>query len=242
MIKVAVFVEGMTEQEFVIALVTSLVGNKGLHVALGRQWKGKVTITPTGPVGDVDFFVLVIDCASDEQVKTQVRDQYPSLVAAGYTTIIGLRDVYPFDRADIEPIRKALIVGLPTAPLVPQIHLAVMEVEAWFISETTHFPKIDDTLTLPFIVGCGFDIVNRLGSSWDEPARTLDSIYKLANKSYLTASGGKKKNRVLRTLRAMSIEDLYVDVRQKLPELDGFISSIETALFPPIALETVNPL
>lgn len=172
--KVAIFVEGLTEQEFVVSLVSAIVGKRGLYVILGRQWKNKVIIIPTAaPKGAIEFQVMVVDCASDEQVKTQIREQYRTLVAAGYTAIIGLRDVYPSPRVSLPRIQGKLHSGLPVAPIVPNMHLAVMEVEAWFIDELTHFAIIHATLTVPSIVANGFDIVGNRGDTWDHPADVL---------------------------------------------------------------------
>ena len=229
--KVAIFVEGMTEQEFAVRLVSALVGNKGLHVILGRQWKGKVTITPSIPTGYINFYILIVDCANDGQVKTQIREEYPSLVAAGYTAIIGLRDVYPQPRSDIHLIQTLLSKGLPIGPVTPQMHLAVMEVEAWFIGETTHFARIDHALTVPFILVNGFDIVGNLADSWQHPAKVLDEIYRLVSKKYVDSRGQKSKRRVSRTINALSLEELYVSVRKQLPAFGAFLTSIEGALF-----------
>ena len=221
----------MTKQEFAVRLVSALVGNKGLHVVLGRQWKGKVTITPIIPTGDIDFYVLIVDCANDGQVKTQIRDQYQTLVATGYTAIIGLRDVYPLACSDIPQIQAHLSAGLPTGTVTPQMHLAVMEVEAWFIGETTHFARIDHALTVPFIVGNGFDIVGNLADSWQHPAKVLDEIYRLVSKKYVDSRGQKRKRRVSRTINALSLDELYISVRKQLPAFDAFLTSIEGALF-----------
>jgi hypothetical protein len=229
--KVAIFVEGMTEQEFAVRLVSALVGNKGLHVILGRQWKGKVTITPSITTGEINFYILIIDCANDGQVKTQIREEYPSLMAAGYTAIIGLRDVYPHLRTEISLIQKHLSKGLPAGPVTPQMYLAVMEVEAWFVGETTHFARVDHALTVPFIVESGFDIVGNLADSWQHPAKVLDEIYRLVNKKYVDLRGQKRKRRVMRTINALSLEELYISVRKQLPAFDAFLTSIEGALF-----------
>lgn len=228
--RIAIFVEGMTEQEFVIALVTALVGKRGLHVLLGRQFRGLVTIQATESSNDPEFIVLVVDCANDEQVKTQIREQYTTLVTAGYSAILGLRDVYPLKREDIPAITAGLGIGLPSGPVPTEMHLAVMEIEAWFIGEKTHFSRIHETLTVPFIVGNGFDIEGVQADGWNHPAETLDQIYRLANLSFTGARGRKDKRRVQRTLRALSLDEMYVNVQVQIPALAGFITGVETAL------------
>jgi hypothetical protein len=229
--KVAIFVEGLTEQELVVGLLSALVGQRGVNVLLGRQWKGKVIVQPSTPDPSCAFFAFVVDCANDEQVKTQIREQYPSLVASGYTAIIGLRDVYPSPRSDLASIYAGLGKGLPIGEVAPEMHLAVMEVEAWFLAEVTHFARLHHTLSASFIVAAGFDVVGTAGDAWDHPAEVLDSIYKLANLRYMTARGAKSKKRVQRTLRALSLDELYVRVRPRIPAFDGFISNLESALF-----------
>ena len=184
--KVAVFVEGLTEQELVVELISALIGVRGANVVLGRQWRGKVVVEPGSIVPGVDFLVFVIDCSSDEQVKTQIREQYPTLVASGYSSIIGLRDVYPLTRADIPAIQAALVVGLPRGPVIPEMHLAVMEVEAWFLAESTHFARLHSSLTVPYIVENGIDIASTASDAWDHPTVVLHRIYKLAGMSYVS--------------------------------------------------------
>ncbi|MES2368812.1 MAG: hypothetical protein V4554_04880 [Pseudomonadota bacterium] len=228
--KVAIFVEGMTEQEFAVQFITALADSSRLHIVLGNQWRGKIQITGTSPEGSVDLYVLIVDCANDVQVKTQIVDQYPSLVAAGYTDIIGLRDVYPCKHTDIPKIQKYLALGLPNGLVSPQMHLAVMEIESWFLGETTHFARIHNDLTVPFIVSKGFDIDKLPCDSWEHPAKVLDDIYQLVGARYAT-NGRKTRRRVLRTTKALSMENLYITVRQQTPALDGFISSVEDALF-----------
>lgn len=228
--KIAIFVEGMTEQEFVIALVTSVVGAKGLQFERAQQLRNSVVISHVAPEEDTKFFILVVDCRGDSQVKSQIREQYQKLTAAGFTSIIGLRDVYPLAREDIEKIQQTLDKGLPSGEVKASLYLAVMEVEAWFIAESTHFEKIDPLLTHDVRVAAGFD-TTRHPDLWDHPAETLHAIYKLGNKAYVDSAGSKTRNRVQRTLRALSFDEMYVNVRSRITALDGFVNEVERALF-----------
>jgi len=82
-----------------------------------------------------------------------------------------------------------------------------------------------------FIVGNGFDITENSADSWQHPAQVLDDIYRLSGKKYVGSRGQKNKRRVLRTINALSFEELYLNVRQQLTAFDGFLTSIEGALF-----------
>lgn len=228
--KVAIFVEGMTEQEFVVALVTALTGSRGLEIELAQQFRGKVVISSARPSNETEFYVLVVDCCGDSQVKTQIREQYASLVKAGYTSVIGLRDVFPIPRDQLQMLKDSLGVGMPRGTIPASLHLAVMEVETWFLAEMQHFSKISGELTIGHLEQNGFDMTLH-PESWENPAITLDQIYKLAQRAYLRGDGSKSKKRVQRTLRALSYDEMYVTVRNRIPALDGFINNVEAALF-----------
>jgi hypothetical protein len=223
--KIAIFVEGMTEQALVVWLVESIAGAAGLQVVLGKQFFGKVNITAVATDPNVAFYVLVVDCCNDDQVKTQIRDQYPTLIAGGYTEIIGLRDVYPSAAADVPHIAAHLLTGLPTTPITPKIHLALMEVEAWFIGEITHFPRLSPALSLAAIEAAGFPLSTKNAETWENPATTLHSIYKLQKFAYK-----KTKKQVQRTVASLSFHELSGHVRKQLPALSGFLNDIEQAL------------
>lgn len=229
--KAAIFVEGMTEQEFVVAIIKAIAGNKIHHIDKGVQFRGKVQISGNNIANSTKFYFLVVDCTNDEQVKTQIKEQYPSLAKAGYTSIIGLRDVYPKARADIPRIQAGLNAGLPNNPITPEMHLAVMETEAWFLHETTHFQRIHPSLTVPHIVSNGYDITSKLGTSWEHPAEVLDNIYKLANARYMTPQGRKIKRRIRRTIDALSIDELYFTGRNQLSDFDQFLTSLEKTIY-----------
>jgi hypothetical protein len=93
--KVALFVEGLTELEFVKSLITELCGARGIAFEIYEQYRGNLVLVKVERPPGASTHILIADCHSDDQVKTQIRDQYPSLVAAGYSHVIGLRDVYP---------------------------------------------------------------------------------------------------------------------------------------------------
>jgi hypothetical protein len=91
----AVFVEGLTEQEFTIRLLTELAGKHGIEFEVHRQDRGYLSLVDFIPHESPVIHVLVANCCNDGQVKSQIKDQYNSLKSAGYSLIVGLRDVYP---------------------------------------------------------------------------------------------------------------------------------------------------
>jgi hypothetical protein len=113
-----------------------------------------------------------------------------------------------------------------TGPIPVQMHLAILEIEAWFLEETTHFLRIDPLLTPAAIAAAGFDLGGTPGASRPHPAETLDNIYKIAKKRYR-----KRARHIKRTLAALSHDEMYVTVRGVAPSFDEFLTSIEASLF-----------
>lgn len=229
MTKVAVFVEGLTEAELTAELLISLCGKRGIAIDLHKQFGGTLHFLESRGANGAKLSALVANCSTDGQVKTQIRDRYAGLVAQGYTRIIGIRDVYPFLRTEIPALEAAKHVNLPAGPIPIDLHFAVMEVEAWFLDEITHFERIHANLTISRLVSAGFDVAKHQGDTWDHPAATLNAIYQLEGRAWK-----KTGDHVRRTVQALCMESLYTNARTRSASLSAFIESLEVALFPPI--------
>lgn len=224
--KVAIFVEGFTEQQFVIKLIRSIAGKRGVTFEIQEQFCGLLQLVEMRQVEGAEFFVLMVNCNNDAQVKSQVISQHAALTRNGYSKIIGLRDVFPHGHDQLHKVREFLAVGLPEQGAPIEIVLAILEVEAWFIDEHTHYERIDASMTLESIVAKGHDIESTRGDAWPQPAIKLHEIYSEWGLAYK-----KKTNQINRTVNALSDEELYVTVRGKSPSLDVLICSLEEFLF-----------
>lgn len=232
--KIAIFVEGLTEQEFVQSFLKSLYGSKGFHLQIKKQFGGKLLLEVDNPAPGTTDFVLLVNCQTDNQVKSQIREQYPTLVSAGYSCIIGLRDIYPDLHHTLPKYKAALRVSLPVGKVPIFMHLSVLEIEAWFLDELTHFQRIDPALTITAIVASGYDLLNVTGEQWEHPADTLDNIYRLAGKRYR-----KKTRHIQRTINALCPEELYVTVTGRAPHFAQFLATLEAAIFPEVTAVTI---
>jgi hypothetical protein len=224
--KLAVFVEGLTEQEFIIKLLIEIAGSRELEFNIHTQFKGALSFTELRSSPSPEISVLVANCATDKQVKSQIKARYEGLKAAGYDLIIGLRDVYPFTHSDIPTLESFLMTGLPSDSVPISMHLATMETEAWFIEETTHFANIDSNITTTQLVASGFDPSAIRAYQLSNPADTLNTIYKTVGKSYT-----KSKKHISRTINAISYEELYINTKDKAPSLMKLISALELGIF-----------
>lgn len=236
--KMAVFVEGQTEQTFVARLVREIAGAHQLQIETqkavgkrGRRVSYQVYATPSFP--DVRFYVLIVDSSGDATVVSDICDQYESLRSSGFSRIVGLRDVYPIPRAGVQRlehgIQNALAFRIPRALLPVQVVLAVMEIEAWFIAEHRHFAKIAPSITDDRVrrklgfhpSSAGIDKVEEI----KHPSKKLDEIYQLGGRRYR-----KRKREARRTVNALDCDHLYLEVRHRVTRLGALIHQLNAFL------------
>ena len=235
--KLAVFVEGLTEQEFVASLVEKVGGRNRVciekHKASGgRRGTGRAyELVDKSPDSDQHYFILIVDCGADNRVVSDVRDQYHGLVASGYRSIIAVRDVYPVARDDITNLQRGLSRRLPTEPIQVVLTLAVMEVEAWFLAEHTHFQKIDPQLTLPRIVAeLGLDPSAPAPAVEDLPlpSNDLRRIYQIVGLDY-----HKTKTEIQRTVQSLDYGLVCLELSGRVPSIAPLIMELDSFFSPP---------
>jgi len=78
-------------------------------------------------------------CWYSVQINLRKSREYDNLSKKDYSLIIGLRDVHPISRADIGKLEAGLPRFVKTKPIPVEFILSVMEVEAWFLAEHSHF-------------------------------------------------------------------------------------------------------
>ena len=157
------------------------------------------------------------------------QNTYDGLVAQGFETILGVRDVYPDTTyANIPLLRNGLRLYLKASPIEVKFVLSVMEIETWFIAEHTHLQKLHSSLTPSLIKSrLGFDPSTDDIQLRPHPTEDLDNIYHLAGLKY-----AKNKNRVQRTVNVLDYERIYLELPAKLPDLKTLVDTITKFLTP----------
>ena len=229
--RLAVFVEGYTEVMFVERLIEEIAGNHRVLIeqrvirggGATRRTMGlvKAAKSPTGQ----KYFVLIVDCGGDEQVKTRMLEEHQNLTAKGYLGIIGIRDVRPkFTHADIPKLEANLPKYVKTSLIPVQFILSIMEIEAWFLAETTHYQKIDPSITVEAIKArLGFDPETDDMEQRVAPADDLKNCYAIGGKTYL-------KHQAKNTVGALDYTLIYMEHCNKFRYLKRLITSIDTFL------------
>lgn len=231
--RLAVFVEGQTEQIFMQKLIREIAGEANLQLqtmkAFGRSKKRFLQQQYTTPdLPDIRYFVLIVDSGGDETVVSDILEQYESLAKKGYSRILGLRDVRPrWSRRDIPKLERGIAKAmrqLPRSALPVDVLLAVMEIEAWFIAEYSHLEKI--RITREAIKReLGFDPSTDDIEMVDNPSVLLNRAYKLVGRSYK-----KKKGQVQAVVNRLDYERLYLGISQEVPRLGALVRALDLFL------------
>ncbi|MBY0232909.1 MAG: hypothetical protein K2W96_26805 [Gemmataceae bacterium] len=229
--RLAVFVEGYTEVVFVERLVEEIAGQDKVLIE-HREIRGGATVRRTfaqvraaRPDTGQKYYILIVDCGGDHQVKSRILEEHEGLTKAGYQAILGLRDVRPdFTRDEIPRLERGLPYGIKTKLCPVEILLAVMEVEAWFLAEATHLFRIDPAITAEAVkAALGFDPSADDMEQRDAPATDLAACYALGGKAY---SKGAAKD----TVDALDFAEMYLARSGRVPRLKRLIDRIEAFL------------
>lgn len=166
--KMAMFFEGRTELEFSSKLIQELARYSAVTIETrklrgvtthDRSSKLITTIHTDSAGNESKHFFLLFDCAGDTAAKSRMMAEYDHLARSDYSEIICQRDVAPaFTLADVPLLERTLPLFVQTKPIRVTFILSVMEIEAWFLAEYTHFPRIDAAITSDAIAAVlGFD-------------------------------------------------------------------------------------
>jgi len=228
--KLAVFVEGYTEVVFVERLIEEIAGQNNVlieHKIIrggSRVPRMMSVIRGARPNTGQNYYVLLFDCGGDELVKTRIREEHENLTRAGYSRLIGIRDVRPIPPSDIPKLEAGLPKYIRTKLAPVTFILAIMEIEAWFLAEATHYSKIEPSITVAAIrATLGFDPENDDMAQRLCPADDLNACYAIGGKAYV-----KYKAKV--TVDTLDYALIYMELRNKINYLDRLISILDAFL------------
>ena len=229
MYKIAFFVEGQTEMLFLEKLLAEIFGQKKIAVETQRTKGGKscaktvVKIKSPTIDGSTKYYALISDCGSDSRVASEVADNRESMIKAGFSKIIGIRDVFPRTIEELPEVRKYLYHRIPQKDIAIRHILGIMEIESWFLAEHTHFEKIDPALSVNLIEkNLGFNPEADNMELRANPAKDLTNCYRLVSKTY-----NKKERNAKRTIELLDYSLLYFVLPMKVSSLSELISEIE---------------
>ena len=245
--KVAFFVEGPTEAFFIRSLLTELVTQQRIRFVEcdlkgGSEGNPRVISILAEDIlnPQQQYQINIYTCNADNHVNQDVIENLPTLQREGFTRVIALKDL----RGDYKGIDGMMHAHVPTdypqqksiqslifrnSPILVTSIIAVMEIETWFLSETTHYERINSKLTQALITA------NRSSLGADpfvddmeqvlKPAELLNDIYQLVRVNY-----SKKKSVRERTISKLDMAEIYFQLPDKLASLKELTQAIDSFL------------
>ena len=230
--RIAVFVEGLTEQIFVTKLFEEVLTTNKLAIVNTKMTGGVScpininTIRAEIENADTEYYILIVDCSGDSTVKSYLLDQRQSLINAGYSVILGLLDLFPNTKPEFHRKLAGLLYGVPQKPIPIKFTISIAEIESWFIGESTHFLNIDPSLTCGNIEGnIGYDPSTHDVEDIVHPTHDLNSIYQIVGKTYV-----KNKVSIQETIDALDYGEVFFELPNRIPSLQDFINKINEAI------------
>ena len=198
--KVAIYVEGITEAGFVY----QLIGEK-------YQWDWSrvqiecLNLDPKEAANEIrdigldsapDYF-LIYDSCSDTSVVSDIREKFQGHRNQGFDKVVGLRDVYSenyialygreLDSQNISdfieniqaPFRELDNTGFI------RVRFAIMETEAWLLALSDVFQRIDNHLDANYLLNsAGVDVNKDPQITYFHPFAKLEDIFSSIGRSY----------------------------------------------------------
>jgi hypothetical protein len=228
--KLAIFVEGLTEQILVRQLLQAVLGQNRIAIQTvkitgGHNIRMSFTVMRAAHVErQTDYYIMVYDCGGETNVKGYLMSQRDKLVSSGYSMIMGLRDVYPnFRRDEVPKLLKGLNYRLPQKGAATRIYLAVMETEAWFLGEYKHLKKVSGKLTPQYIEKrLGFNPQRDNMEERNRPAEDMRAAYHLVGHDYT-----KKREKLNSVVRKLDFYYFTHGLAEKMPSLGVFVDALE---------------
>lgn len=229
--KIAFFVEGQTEQIFVNRLVRYILGPKNTTI-IQKKIKGGTNVPKmemTINKNEVDlakYEVLIVNCGSDNRVKSEMLENFENLEASNYQKIIGLRDLYPLPLSEVDKLKKGLTF-LPkqfrTKIIYFDIILAIREIESWFLCDRKLFFNLNNKLTEEFLIkNLGYIPCQTNIKNIEHPAEEINKVLQLIGQAY-----SKKMQQTKKVIYTLNIHTIMNILRYKIDELNDLISYIE---------------
>ena len=221
--KVAIYVEGITEAGFVY----QLIGEK-------YQWDWTkvqiecLNLDPQDAANDLrDFgsdeapdYFLIYDSGSDTSVVSDIRGRFQGHMDQGFDKVVGLRDVYSESYIDLygrhldqqniadfikdiqEPLEELDKTGFI------RVRFAVMETEAWLLALSSVFQKVDGALDANRLKeSVGIDINDDPQVAYFHPYSKLEEIFKSVGKTY--SKHWREIKEIVFKLKSEDFQNLY---------------------------------
>jgi len=222
--KVAIYVEGITEAAFVYQLICEHYNRDFLSFRIEclklDPKEASNDLFNYGDEKNAPDYYLLYDSCSDGAVSSDIKDRIGRHIEEGYDKVVGLRDIYSEnfkalyphkkDASSIASFIKDLKDALEDYNINGLIHLrfAIMEIEAWLLAMSDVFCRVDKRLTSQWLLDkAQIDVSKDPETEYFHPYSYFENIYKSISKPY-----GKHWNaikEIIFKLKQSDFETLY---------------------------------
>lgn len=235
--KIAIFVEGETEAEFISKLLQEIAGQHNISITTEKYQGGKNTLRIATRLSQIirtsaQYEAWIYISGTDNRVNSDMGDQSSSLIPSGFIKVIGLKDLRGDNRklSDLPKMELASkVTERKCQPLSAHLIIAVMEIETWFLAETNHYKAIDTNLTKSKVIEnistLGFNPYEYDLTLRPEPAEDLHNLYSLVGKAYKKSANHRK-----RTINALDYLDIYCNLKNRIIKLGDLVNEIDSFL------------
>jgi len=232
--KMAFFVEGFTEMAFLCKYISEVYDKSKISITSMKVKGGSSVPISFGiikaksvAINNTNYHILIYNCGGETTLRTYIINQRKTLIKEGFSRIIGIRDVFPNNkREDIHTLMKGLKYKLPQTEITIDFILSIMEIEAYFLCEHTHYSKINPSLNSTLIkANLSFDPEIDNMESLNNPAKDLHDCYQLVGESYT-----KDNNLIERTIDTLNFAELYFNHSNTYSTLGRLKAELDTFL------------
>jgi hypothetical protein len=197
--KVAIFTEGQSEQIFVRNLLLQTIDCSKVSFKCFKLYAGKTVPARfdfPNPNAEVSF--LIVNVGQDEKVLSIIKEREKDLIRKGFVRILGLRDMYSDEYLKRSPkeinssVIEAFIDGWNSTiqnmsdPSKIKMHIAVMELEAWFLAIYHIFERKNSKLSVEYIesqLGINLNDIDPQ-TEFLKPSEEVNRIFQLVGLQY----------------------------------------------------------
>lgn len=234
--KIAFFVEGPTEEFFIIRYLREIISQQGFAFRVYRGSGGsdtnpRVFVLKSNEVNGIRYEANIYVSQGDNRVNSDLISQIDAVRRSGFTQIVALKDLrgnhngIQGSLTNLSMFERADRVLFGKHPDVKSI-IAVMEIETWFIAETNHYARLYNMLTPQLIqshvVNIGCNPYSCKYEDIQDPAETLDRIYQLVHRHY-----SKHQKTTRKTVNALDYVNLYYNVTARIAKLHELAKLID---------------
>jgi hypothetical protein len=217
--KIAFFVEGLSERIFIDALLRQYFFPGRIQI-ISVELRGhteKIFFRVANDTGAqyAEHLCLIVDVGSDETVLSRLRENYLRMRDKGFEVFLGLRDLKSkaFDEFGeaIVARSQAVVEGFREADDV-FLHFAKMTIEAWFLAAPSTFEGVHPALTVAAIrerTGMNLGAIDP-ETAIPNPVSFLQRVYDICGLKYR-----KTKKQIHRIVSVIDWEQLCVEARDR---------------------------